>query len=48
MRNVLGVTIAAAGAGLTALPFDRTIAAVAAGLILLLGALLLIIDWDGR
>ena len=48
MRNALGVLIAAAGAGLVAWPFDRTVAAVAAGLILLLGALLLIIDWDGR
>jgi hypothetical protein len=48
MRNTLGVLTASAGAGLIALPHDVTIAATVAGLLLLLGAIFLIIDWDGR
>jgi hypothetical protein len=48
MRNVLGVILAALGAGLVALPFSLTVAAVIAGVLLTLGSLLLVIDWDGR
>lgn len=48
MRNVLGVILAAAGAGLIASPFSLALAAVLTGIALLAGAVLLVIDWDGR
>lgn len=48
MRNALGVTLAAAGAGLAAWPHDVTVALMVAGIILLVGALLLVIDWNGK
>ncbi len=47
MRNALGVIMAAAGAFLVALAFSQTAALIAAGLLLLAGSLLLVIDWTG-
>lgn len=48
MRNVLGVILTAAGVALIALPFSPDAAAVLAGVLLAVGALLLVIDWDAR
>lgn len=48
MRNLPGVIIAALGIGLVAAPFSRAIALVLAGVVLLLGAVFLLIDWDAR
>lgn len=47
MKNVVGVLLAALGAGLVAGAFSILIGAVLAGLVLLAGSLLLVIDWDG-
>lgn len=48
MRNVLGVILAAAGAGLIAVPFSLIVAAVLTGTLLLAGAVLFVIDVDER
>jgi hypothetical protein len=45
---MIGSLYAAAGVGLIALGFSRTVALVLAGVVLLAAAALLIIDWDGR